>query len=168
MAVIMRGMIVPGVVGMSVRRVRVGARIGAAFGIERRLDLDHARAQAIHHRLDDVIAPDPQAFCHDLRRQVTIAEMPGNANQMARVLTPDFDQRLRRRDHFDQPVVVEHQGIAAAQRDGVFQVEQELKPARTRHRHPPPVTVVEIEHDGVGRRFRPMMLALNSRRSDHG
>ena len=42
--------------------------IGAAFGIERRLDLDDARAETPHHRLDHVIAPDPQALGHDLRR----------------------------------------------------------------------------------------------------
>ena len=54
--------------------------IGAAFGIERRFDLDHARAEPLHHRLDDMIAPDPQAFWHDLRRQMPVAEMPGEAN----------------------------------------------------------------------------------------
>src|SRR5690349_15722468 len=45
-------------------------RIGAAFGIERRLDLDHARAQSLHHRLDDMIPADAQAFSYDLRRQM--------------------------------------------------------------------------------------------------
>ena len=39
----------------------VGARvadIGTAFGIERRFDLDEARAQSSHHRLDHMIAAD--------------------------------------------------------------------------------------------------------------
>ena len=57
-------------------------RIGAAFGIERRLDLDHARAQPLHHRLDDVVAPDAQALRHDLGRQMAVAEMPGDPHQM--------------------------------------------------------------------------------------
>ena len=49
-------------------RMRMGSLgIGAAFGIERRLDLDHARAQPLHHRFDDVIPADPQALAHDLR-----------------------------------------------------------------------------------------------------
>ena len=52
-------------------------RIRAALGIERRLDLDDARAQSLHHRLDDVIAADAQAFRHDLGRQVAVAEVPG-------------------------------------------------------------------------------------------
>ena len=81
--------------------VRMGFRmrveslgIGAAFGIERRLDLDHARAEPLHHRLDDMIAPDAQAFRHDLGRQMAVAEMPGDPDQMMRVGAPDLEQRL--------------------------------------------------------------------------
>ena len=45
--------------GMCKTLTMAAAGIGAAFGIERRLDLDDARAQALHHRLDHVVAPDP-------------------------------------------------------------------------------------------------------------
>ena len=155
MAMIMRGMIM--------RRLR----IRPALGIERRLDLDDARAQSLHHRLDDVIPADPQAFWHDLGRQMAVAEMPGDANQMQGIGAPDLDQGLGGRDHLDQPAVLQHQRVAAAQRDGVFQIEQEFQPARPRHRHPPPVPVVEIEHDGIGGRLRPAMLAEDLRRADH-
>ena len=149
------------------RRMGVTARIGAAFGIERRLDLDDARAQPLHHRLDDVIAADAQALRHDLRRQMAVAEMPGDPDQMQRIGAADFEQRLRGGDHLDQPAVFQHQRIAAAQRDGVFEIEQEFQPARARHRHPPPVPVVEIEHDGIGRGLRPAMLAQDFCRADH-
>jgi hypothetical protein len=145
----------------------VAAGIGAAFGIERRLDLDDARAQPRHHRLDDVVAPDPQALWHDLRRQMPVAEMPGDPDQMQGIGAPDFDQRLRCCNHLDQPAILQHQRIAAAQGDRVFEVEQKFQPARAGHRHPPPVPVVEIEHDGVGRCLRPAMLALNLRGADH-
>ena len=144
-----------------------GADIGAAFGIERRLDLDHARPQSLHHRLDDVIAPDPQALSHDLGWQMAVAEMPGEANQMLRVGTPDLEQRLGGRNHLDQPAIVEHQRIAATQRDGVFQVEQKLQSPRPRHRHPPPVPIVEIEHHGIGRRLDPAMLPNDLGGADH-
>jgi hypothetical protein len=143
------------------------AGIGAAFGIERRLDLDHARAEPFHHCLDHVIAPDPQALRHDLRRQMAITEMPGDPNQVLRVLPTNFEQRLRRRNDFDQPVIVEHQRVAAAQRHRVFQIEQEFQSPRAGHRHPPPVTVVEIEHDGIDRRLRPTVLLADLRRADH-
>src|ERR1700676_954682 len=100
---IMRRVAVP----IGFRRMRMAAAgIGAAFGIERRLDLDDAGAEALYHRLDDVIAPDPQALRHDLGRQMAVAEMPGEANQMLRIAAPDLDQRLRWRDHLDQPRIL--------------------------------------------------------------
>ena len=161
MIVIMRGMGMGFGMGMGMRgmcmcmrvgfrRMGVTARVRPPFGIERRFDLDDARAQPLHHRLDDVIPADAQTLRHDLRRQMAIAEMPGYANQMQGVGAPDLKQRLCGRDHFDQPSVFQHQRIAAAQRHGVLQIEQKFQPARPRHRHPPPVPVVEIEHDGIG------------------
>jgi hypothetical protein len=150
------------------RRVGVASiGIGAAFGIEWRLDLDHARAEPLHHRLDDMVAPDPQAPRGDLGRQMAVAEMPGDPNQMLRITAPDLGQRLRRRDHLDQPAVVQHQRIAAAQHNGVFQIQQEFQPARARHRHPPAMAVVEIEHNGIGRWLMPAMWAANLRGADH-
>ena len=143
------------------------AGIGPALRIERRFDLDYARAEPVHHRLDDVVAPDPQAPGHDLGRQMTIAEMPGEANQVLGIGTPDLGQRLRRRDHLHQPAVIEHQRVAAAQRDCAFQIEQEFKPACAGHRHTAPVPVIEIEHDGIGRRFGPAMLGADLGGADH-
>ena len=168
MTMIVRRMVMRGVgVGFGSRMRMEGVGISAAFGVERRLDLDHARAQPPHHRLDDVIAPDPQALAHDLGRQMTVAEMPGDPNQMVRVVAADLGQRLGCRDHLDQPAVVEHQRVAAAQRDRIFQIEQKFQPAGAGHRHPPPVTIVEIEHDGVGRRLAPAILAMDSGGADH-
>jgi len=154
---------------MIMRRVIMSRlRVRPAFGIERRLDLDDARAQPLHHRLDDVIPADTQALRHDLCRQMAVAEMPGHPNQMQGIGATDLEQRLRGRQHLDQPSVFQDQCIAAAQRNRVFKIEQKLEPARARHRHPPPVPVVEIEHDGIGRGVRPAMLAQDFRRADHG
>ena len=165
MVMIVRGVIMRSVIMSGVRMRGLGrvgmSGIGAAFGIERRLDLDDARAKPLHHRLDDMVAADAQALRHDLGRQMAVAEMPGDADQMQGIGAADFEQRLGCRDHLDQAAVFQHQRVAAAQCDGVFQVEQEFEPARAGHRHPPPVPIVEIEHHGVGGGFRPAMLALN-------
>jgi len=132
-AVIMRMIMMIGmIVGMIMRRVvmskvvmgvmvvRVACRmrvviaiIGAAFGIERRFDFDHPRAQPHHHFLDHMVTPDAQRFGQNLRRQMTVAEMPGDANQMLRIGATDFRQALRRCDHLDQTAILEHQRIAA-------------------------------------------------------
>ena len=174
MIVIMRGMgMGMGMRGMCMcmrvgfRRMGVTARIRSTLGIERGLDLDDARPQSLHHLLDDVIPADAQALRHDLRWQMAIAEMPGYANQMQGIGAPDLKQRLCGRHHLDQPAIFQHQRITAAQRDGVFQIEQEFQPARPRHRHPPPVPVVKIEHDGIGCGVRPAMLAEDCCRADH-
>jgi hypothetical protein len=164
MGVTMRGV----VVRLAVRGVRVAAfGIGAAFGIERRFDLDHARAQSFHHRLDDVIAPDAQAARGDLGRQMAIAEMPGDPDQMLRIGAANLDQRLRRGNDLDQPAIVEHQRVTAAQHNGVFQIEQKRQPARAGHRHPTAMPVVEIKHDGIGRRLVPAMRAADLRGAGH-
>jgi hypothetical protein len=155
------------IMAVIVMRAVTAGGVGAAFGIERRLDLGHARAEPPDHLLDDVIAPDAKTLGHDLGRQMAVAEMPGDPDQMVRIRAANFNQRLRRRDHLDQPAVVEHQRIAATQRDGVFQIEQELESARAGHGHAPPVPVVEIEHDGIGRGLFPAMLAENARGADH-
>lgn len=159
-AVIVMGMIMTGV-----RLMRGG--IGTAFGIERRLDLDDARAETLHHVLDDMIAANAQALCHDLRRQVAIAEMPGEPHQMAGICAAYLDQRLGRCDHLDTTAIFQHQGVAAAQGDGVFQIEQEFQSARPRHHHATTMTIVEVENDGVDGRFNPVVLANNGCRADH-
>ncbi|KWV44773.1 hypothetical protein AS156_01985 [Bradyrhizobium macuxiense] len=169
MAVIMRmavDMIAPGMAMRLYLGVRM-LRIGAAFGIERRFDFDDAGAEPLHHRLDHMIPADAQALRHDLRRQMTVAEMPGDPDQMMRIAAADLDERLRSGDHLDQAAVLQHQRIAATQRCGVLEIEQEFESARPGHRHPPPVPIVEIEHDGVGRCVLPAVKSQNLGRADH-
>jgi hypothetical protein len=149
-----------------VMMIMAGADISASFRIERRFDLEHAAAKAFHHVLDDVVAADTQVPASDLHRQVPIAEMPGDANKMQRI-GPDFDQRLGGGNDLDQPVVVEHQRITAAQRHRLRQVEQEFETARAGHRQPPAMAVVEFQHDSVGRRVAPASCSLDRCRSQH-
>ena len=170
MVVIVTAMIVFGMIVacMAVRFVPVIiAGIGAAFRIERGFDLDHPRPQPLHHAFDDVIATNSQGSPRDLRRKVAVTKMPGDANQMLGVVAANFKQRLRRRHDLDQPAVLQHQRIASAQRHGMFEVEQEFESTRPHHRHPPPVAIVEIEHDGIRRRLAPALQFRNFRGADH-
>ena len=98
---------------------------------------------------------------------MAVAKMPGDPDQMMRIAAADFRERLRSSDHLDEAAVLQHQCVAAAQRDGVLEIEQEFEPARPGHCHPPPVPVVEIEHDGVGCRFCPAMLSQDFGCADH-
>jgi hypothetical protein len=98
---------------------------------------------------------------------MAVAEMPGDANEMQRVLAANFRQRLCRRYHFDQPAILEHQRIAAAQSRRILEIEQEFKTAGACHRHSAPVAIVEVENDGVRRRFAPVVMLRDFDRANH-
>jgi hypothetical protein len=98
---------------------------------------------------------------------MAIAEMPCDPNQMLRVAATDLHERLRRGHDLDQPAIFEHQCVAAPQRDRGFEIEQKRQAARPRHRHPAAVSIVEIKHDRIGRRFDPAMLSTNFDSTDH-
>ena len=118
--------IVVTVVRVIVRAMLVAARrgIGAAFGIERRSDLDNRSAELAGHVRDHMIAADAQRAGQKLRRQMAIAEMPGDAREMQRVGAADFEERLRRGNDLDKTAVVEHQRVAVAQFRRCRQIEQ--------------------------------------------
>ena len=90
--------------------------------------------------------------------------MPGEPHHLPGIATAKLDQRLRRRNHLDEPAVVEHQGVAAAQRDRLRQIEQEFEATRAGHGHATPVAVVELQHDRIGGRVAPAVLALTALR----
>ena len=167
MRVIVTTMVVIAVIVMFMAMRRVtAAGIGPALRIERRLDSNDARAEASHHLPDDVIAPDAQPLADDLRRQMAIAEVPGDTHQVMRVGAANFHQRFRRGDHLNQSSVFKHQGVATAERHGFLQIQQELQPARASHRHPPTVPVVETEDHRIGGPG-PTPRRANLRRADH-
>jgi hypothetical protein len=72
MMVVVMPMIMVVIVIMAVmvglRRVALGLRIGPAFGIERRLERDHAGAETLDHRLDHGIAADAERLWQDFGR----------------------------------------------------------------------------------------------------
>ncbi|KQW19044.1 hypothetical protein ASC80_16450 [Afipia sp. Root123D2] len=131
-------------------RYGVTCRIGATLRIEWRFDLDDARSEPAHHLLDHVVATNPQTLADNLGRQMAVTEMPGDPNQMRRISTTNFNQRLGRRDNLDHPPIIERQRIATPQRNRFLKIKQKRQTARTRHHHTAAVTVVEIEHDAIG------------------
>jgi len=170
--VVMRMVMMVTVSMMMVVIVRVGGRrrggdIGAPLGIERRLDLDHAGAKSTHHVLDHVVATDAQTLGHELRRQVPVAEMPGDAHHVHRIGAADFHQWLRCRDDLDQPPVFQHQRVAAPQSCHLRQIEQKLQPAGSGHRQPPPMAIVEFEDDRIGGLVAPRGCGLDGCGAKH-
>ena len=162
MRMTMMRMIVPGVVMCG-----LGRFISAGVGLEGRLDMAHLRAEATHHVLQHMVATDAQAIGEDLRRGMAIADVIGDAGELARVSATRLRQLLGRGDDFDQPPVLQHQRVAAAQNHGVRQVEQEFGSARRLHRHAAAMPAFVIQHDRVGRRGAPGALGGDEIRTDH-
>jgi hypothetical protein len=155
-AVIVMVVGVPMIVAARLPGAALGLRIGAAFGIERRFERDHAGAETLGHRLDNGIAANSQRFPRYFGRQVTVAEMPGDASERERVGGPDLRQRFGRGDHLDHTSVLEPQPVAAAQHRRLDKIEQEFEPADAGHGDASAIALVEVEHHTIRRSARPM------------
>jgi len=170
MAVVMMVVVVMRVIVAIVMVVPLRGRafdIGAAFRIERRFDLDDAGAQPARHILDHMIAANAQALLQQFRRQMPIAQMPRHPRQRRRIRAANFRQRLGRRDHFDDAPIFQRQPIAAAQHHRLRQIEQERQPAYAGHRDAPPMPLVVVEHDRVGRLAGPRAGGFNGMSVEH-
>jgi len=144
------------IVRVAMRMLMAAAFIGTAFRVEWRLDLDHARAQSLDHGVDHVIPADAQAFCHDLRRQMPVAEMPGDTGKRQGIGGPDLRQRFRLGHHFHHPPVLEPQPVAAAQHRRVRKIEQKFEAADAGHDDSPTIAFFKVEHDRIRWGARPM------------
>ena len=100
-----------------------GRGVGAALRLERRVDGDHFRAEALQQRLDRRIALEPQAALQHLDRHMPVAEMPGEPRQRRQIGGARLDQRLGLGHDLDQPAVVQHQRIVGAQPHGFGKIE---------------------------------------------
>jgi hypothetical protein len=146
--------------------VRFG-RIGAAFRIERGLDLPDSRAAFARQILDDGIAADAQLLPDDLYRQMPIAEMIGQTHDLARIRAGDLDEFLGQSEHFDETSVLQHQSVAAAQSRRLRQVDQEFEAACSLHRDVPAMARLGVEHDDIGGLSHPTAVRLHRNRSNH-
>jgi hypothetical protein len=142
-------------------------QIGAAFRIERRLDGPQLAAQPLDHRLDHMVPANAQPAIGDLHREMAVAEMPGEAQQVIGAVDADFHQRFRCAHHLHQPAIIEPDGITRAKRDRFRQVEQESEAAHALHRNPAAMPVIIIQHDCIGGGSGPIALGNHSFGTDH-
>src|SRR5207248_2898032 len=123
--------------------------VGAALGIERRLDLAHLCAEALQHVDDDMVVADQDALALDLGRQVPVAEMPGDPREGRRVAAAHLNQVLLRCPDLDETALLELQPVAGVQHDRLDQIEQEIGATVAKHAQAPTIAVVEQEGDAV-------------------
>jgi hypothetical protein len=132
----------------------VPVRVSPALGVERRPPALDPRAQALDHGHDDVVVADAQPVGQDLHRQVPVAQVPGDPDHGFGALARDVGDRLGRGVNRHGPPVVEEQAVAVVQGPGLGQLEQEGEPTVAGEREAPPVPVVEVQRDLIGRARR--------------
>src|SRR5262245_40239275 len=140
-------LVVQGTVAMA--GIVIVLAVGAALGIEGCPDLAHLGAQAFQHVDDDMVVADQDAALVDLRRQVAVAEMPGETRDGGGVAAAHLDQVLLGGAHLDEAALLQPEAIAAVQHDGLDEIEQEVEAAVAQHAQAAAVAIVEQERDGV-------------------
>ncbi len=163
---IMAGMVVMIVVVMIMVVSR--RRIGAALGIERRLDRRDLDSERRQHRLDGGIGAEADPVRQHLRRKMPTADLQGGPNEIARRSTAKFDEMFRCGDDVHKASVIEHEGIAATQHDGLREVEFDREAAHAARLQSGSVPVGKIQHHRIGRHGGPkLMLRLHGYRTRH-
>lgn len=154
MMVVIMAVVVAAAVGVAVRVMlmpvmivtAIGAVIiGAAFGLERALDLAHGAALAADHLGEHMVVLDIDRVGGDLGRGMAIADMPGDAHQPQRVLGADFEQALRRSLDQDEPAVLQLDRVAVVQCRRLVEIEQDIEPAIALQRDAATVAVLMVE-----------------------
>ena len=118
--------------GIAMMMGSVRAAIRPSFGVEYRFHLGYLRAQPFQHLADHVIAADQQPVRLDLCRQVTIADLPGQREEVATIPAAHFMKALGLRTHLDYGAIGKEQSVAVTQEAGFGKIEQKgyHRPAR--------------------------------------
>ena len=82
------------------------AVIGAMLGKEGLVDVGDGGAQTFEHQLEHVITLDQDAVGFELRRRMTIADMPGQPHKMSRVRAGNRVEQFIGGDDFDNAAIV--------------------------------------------------------------
>ena len=125
------------------------ASVRAAFGLERSLDLFENCPEAGKHFFDHMVGPDTEGFMSNLRRQMTVAEMPCKAHKLARVLMPHLDDGLCGRLNHEPPPIVKLHTISTGHGDSLRKIEKDILALIRRQPNPAPMARIEIERDSA-------------------
>lgn len=100
------------------------AGICADFRIERGFEPGDLTPEPSHHLGDDVVRANAQALAGDLQRQMPIAEMPGNPQQIDTIGGLDFEDRLGCGADTEKAAAVELETVALGKVMCPRQIEQ--------------------------------------------
>jgi len=106
-----------------------GLRVGAAFRGEGCQASLAAGAQTLHHGFDHVIGPDAQThIAQDFHGQVSVAQVPGDAQQATRRIAVHVYHFLGCCVHLHPGAVITAQTVALAECFGLGEIEEQAVP----------------------------------------
>jgi hypothetical protein len=144
------------------------AGVGADFRVEGGIEPRETAAEPDYHIGDDVIRSNAQPLAGDLKRQVSVAKMPSDPQQVRPIDRLDFEKRLRRRANAEISAGVELKSIAVdeamrprqIEKKGLSRIGDEADAATM------PVDVSEGDRTERGV-FRPIAPAVDREGSPH-
>ena len=128
-------------------RMRV---IRAALWTKRPLDARKPAALPAHHLGKHVVVFDVNRIGRDLGGRMTIADMPGDAQQAQRIVSPYLEQFLRRRFHKYEAIIVETQRIAVVEHGCLIEIEQHGRAVVRRQGDATTMARLVVERHAVG------------------
>lgn len=129
--------------------------IGAAFRIEGSGQGCQRAAKLPDHVLDHVIPADPECVAHQLGRQMPVAQVPGDPDQMGSVPRPDLHQVFRLGKHFNDAAIFQFQAVTMVQMHGGRLVQQKGQATFACQNRPAAMAVFPVKSDPVGSRRLP-------------
>ena len=132
-------------------RMAMTAGIGALLGREGGFDLGDLGPKPDQHRVDDVIAAKPDGVGMELGGQMTVADVPGEADQMIGVAGADFVEQFGGGDDFNQAAVIELDGAMVVEGNGLGEIEHDFLAMLQPQQLAAEAALVVFEHDTVER-----------------
>ena len=127
--------------------------VGAGFGVEGGFDDVDVAAEVFDHFLDDVVAADADLVADELHREVAVAEVPGDADELGVGMGVDFGERFGAGADADELAAVGLQGVAVAQAVGLGEIQQKVVAGGGLQADAAAVAAVEIDEDFGGGLF---------------
>lgn len=141
--------------------------IGAAFRIEGSGQGCQRAAKLADHVLDHVIPADPERVAHELGRQMAVAQVPGDPDQMGPVPRADLHQVLRFGKDFNDTAIFQFQAVTMVQMHGGRLVQQKGQASFACQDRPAAMAVFPVKGDPVGSRRLPGSGPQNGFNPDH-
>lgn len=153
---------------MMIVPVRLAIAVGAAFRIEGREDRRNRGAKPLQHVLDDVIVANAQPVAEKLRRQMSVAKVPGDANEIGWAGCGNLEKALRNRLDEDQAPIFQFKGIAVLHDGSFLEIEQKNRFADAAHHKTAAMAIIAFKSERIGRRSSPGAGGMDASGSNHG